>query len=415
MSYFLSDRYETQDVLYETSHTRVVLVRALDTGDLHVIKGIRKDPTTPEHFFLEASLLQDLSHPGIPILLETEEDESYFYIVEEYIYGDSLDQYLLYHQNISQDTFLQFAMQLCEIIRYLHTHDPYPILHLDLKPDHIIVCGNQLKLIGISGTAMLLAQITPDWCSLSLILLLLNVPLFLFGLKRQGVQFTIYAVYSVFIYSLGAWLIQGPLPLDVSISSPLAGTDLLLCALFGGLISGVGSGLAIRGGGAMDGMEVMAVIFARKLGMTVGTFVMSYNVVLYILAGLLRSSWILPLYSIIAYAVGLKVVDFVIEGIDRSKAALIVTRNPDAICRALGEAFGTGMTCIPAQGGFSHEEMTIVYFVVNRFQISRMKDIVHDLDDRAYITISEVADVFKLNQDKLSQKVDNQPLLPRRK
>lgn len=268
---------------------------------------------------------------------------------------------------------------------------------------------------GISGTAMLLAQITPDWCSLSLILLLLNVPLFLFGLKRQGVQFTIYAVYSVFIYSLGAWLIQGPLPLDVSISSPLAGTDLLLCALFGGLISGVGSGLAIRGGGAMDGMEVMAVIFARKLGMTVGTFVMSYNVVLYILAGLLRSSWILPLYSIIAYAVGLKVVDFVIEGIDRSKAALIVTRNPDAICRALGEAFGTGMTCIPAQGGFSHEEMTIVYFVVNRFQISRMKDIVHDLDDRAYITISEVADVFKLNQDKLSQKVDNQPLLPRRK
>ena len=253
---------------------------------------------------------------------------------------------------------------------------------------------------GISGTAMLLAQITPDWCSLSLILLLLNVPLFLFGLKRQGVQFTIYAVYSVFIYSLGAWLIQGPLPLDVSISSPLAGTDLLLCALFGGLISG---------------MEVMAVIFARKLGMTVGTFVMSYNVVLYILAGLLRSSWILPLYSIIAYAVGLKVVDFVIEGIDRSKAALIVTRNPDAICRALGEAFGTGMTCIPAQGGFSHEEMTIVYFVVNRFQISRMKDIVHDLDDRAYITISEVADVFKLNQDKLSQKVDNQPLLPRRK
>lgn len=87
---------------------------------------------------------------------------------------------------------------------------------------------------------------------------------------------------------------SGPLPLDVSISSPLAGTDLLLCALFGGLISGVGSGLAIRGGGAMDGMEVMAVIFARKLGMTVGTFVMSYNVVLYILAGLLRSSWILP-------------------------------------------------------------------------------------------------------------------------
>lgn len=268
---------------------------------------------------------------------------------------------------------------------------------------------------GISGTAMLLAQITPEWLNLSLILLLLNVPLFLFGLKRQGIQFTIYSVYAVAVYSFGAWLIQGPLPMDVSISSPLAGTDLLLCALFGGLISGVGSGLAIRGGGAMDGMEVMAVIFARKLGMTVGTFVMSYNVVLYILAGILRASWILPLYSIIAYAVGLKVVDFVIEGIDRSKAAMIVTRNPDSVCRVLSETFGTGMTCIPALGGYSREEMTIIYFVVNRFQISRMKDIVHDLDDRAYITITEVADVFKLNQDKLSQKADDQPLLPRRK
>ena len=252
---------------------------------------------------------------------------------------------------------------------------------------------------GISGTAMLLAQITPDWCSLSLILLLLNVPLFLFGLKRQGVQFTIYAVYSVFIYSLGAWLIQGPLPLDVSISSPLAGTDLLLCALFGGLISGVGSGLAIRGGGAMDGIEVMAVIFAKRLGVTVGTFVMVYNILLYIVCGIVLQSWILPLYSIVTYAAALKTIDFIVEGIDRAKCAVIITEKPKEICAALGEAFESGTTRLDAKGGFSNRDKAMIYFVVNRYQIIRMRDIVHSIDPAAYITISEIADVFSVNNN----------------
>ena len=118
---------------------------------------------------------------------------------------------------------------------------------------------------GISGTSMLLEQITPPYLSLSVFLLLLNIPLFLFGLKKQGRLFTVYAIYTVLVYSLFAWLITDVFPVDVSIASPLAGTDLLLCALFGGVISGIGSGLAIRYGGAMDGIEVMAVIFAKRL------------------------------------------------------------------------------------------------------------------------------------------------------
>ena len=118
---------------------------------------------------------------------------------------------------------------------------------------------------GISGTSMLLAQLTPESMTLSMFLLILNIPLFLFGLKKQGPVFTIYSMYAVIIYSLGAWLITDVLPIDVSFASPLAGTDLLLCAVFGGLISGVGSGLTIRFGGAIDGIEVMAVTFAKKL------------------------------------------------------------------------------------------------------------------------------------------------------
>lgn len=257
----------------------------------------------------------------------------------------------------------------------------------------------QLYDSGISGTSMFLAQITPEYLSLSLFLLILNVPLFLYGLKRQGPLFTIYSIYTVAVYSIMAWLISDVFPIDVSVASPLAGTDLLLCALFGGLISGIGSGLAIRFGGAMDGIEVMAVIFAKRLSITVGSFVMVYNVLLYVICGLVVNSWILPLYSIIAYGAALKTVDFVVEGFDRSKAAMIVTDHAEDICAALIEAFGTGMTKLTAAGGYSNAPKTVVYFVVNRFQISRMKNIVHELDPYAYITITEVADVFSSNQN----------------
>lgn len=172
---------------------------------------------------------------------------------------------------------------------------------------------------GISGTSMLLDQLTPEYLSLSIFLIILNIPLFLFGLKKQGSRFTAYAIYSVCIYSVCAWLITDVLPIDVSMASPLAGTDLLLCALFGGVISGMGSGIAIRYGGAMDGIEVMAVIFAKGLGVTVGTFVMVYNVLLYIICGIILNSWILPLYSIVTYAAALKTIDFIVDGIDRAK------------------------------------------------------------------------------------------------
>lgn len=254
---------------------------------------------------------------------------------------------------------------------------------------------------GISGTSILLSQLTPEWLSLSLFLLVLNIPLFLYGLRKQGVVFTIYAIYTVAVYSFGAWLITDVLPVDVSIVSPLAGSDLLLCAIFGGLISGIGSGMAIRFGGAMDGIEVLAVIFAKRLGITVGTFVMAYNLVLYIICGFVIHSWILPLYSIVTYGAALKTVDFIVEGLDRSKAATIVTVHPDEVCAALSEAFECGMTITEAKGYYSDSPKTVVYIVVNRFQVGKMKELVHENDRSAYISIAEIADVYGANTDKV--------------
>lgn len=247
---------------------------------------------------------------------------------------------------------------------------------------------------GLSGTSMLLAQLSRGVLPLSFFLVVLNVPLFLYGLKRQGPTFTARSIYAVLVYSLASLCFSR---LVTPGASPIAGSDLLLCAVFGGLISGVGSGLTIRFGGAIDGMEVLAVIFARGLNLTVGTFVMIYNTLLYAIAGVVMSSWALPLYSIVTYAVGIRAVDFIVEGLDKTKAAMIVTSRPQEICRELSDAFRTGITLMQAHGYYSNESKTIVYFVVNRFQVARMRQIVHDIDDHAFISITEVSDLFGKN------------------
>ena len=247
---------------------------------------------------------------------------------------------------------------------------------------------------GISGTSMLLWQVTPEQYSLSLFLVILNVPLFLFGLRKQGWCFTIYSIWAVMIYSAASYLITDILPVDVSVASPFAGQDLLLCAIFGGLVSGAGSGLTIRLGGAIDGMEVLGVTFAKGLGLTVGSFVMIYNVILYLFIGLSFNSWVLPLYSIVTYFVGNKTIDFIVEGLDKAKSVMIVTMREDDICQALSEEFGRGITQIPAKGYFSGGDKCVIYFVVNRFQIPKVKNLVTEIDPMAFITVTEISDVM---------------------
>ena len=243
---------------------------------------------------------------------------------------------------------------------------------------------------GFSGTSILLGNVTP--LSMSLWLLILNVPFFLFGLKRMGVVFILHSLYAVGIYSLFSFLFQSVFGLDFSAGSPIAGADMLLSALFGGVISGVGSGLTIRFGGAIDGVEVLAVVFAKRIGMTVGSFVMSYNVILYIIAGIVTRDWIAPLYSIVAYTVGLKAVDFVIDGFDKAKSAFIITERHNEVADMLSKEFGRGVTTLDAEGYYSHTPKTVLYCVVNRFEVGKLKAIVTEIDPSAFLVINDVTD-----------------------
>lgn len=256
----------------------------------------------------------------------------------------------------------------------------------------LLLTPSKLLDSGFSGTSMFLTSVTG--LPLALFLLVLNLPFFIFGFRKLGTTFTVYSVYAISIYSLASYVI----PLIAEPSSVLGlsgeGSDILLGAVFGGLISGVGSGITIRFGGAIDGVEVLSVIFAKRIGITVGTFVMIYNVILYILIGIVENSWIYPLYSVLTYAAAIKSVDFIVEGLDKGKAAMIITTEAKAISLRLSEEFGRGITLIPASGYYSNAEKTVVYFVVNRFQIGKLKAIVREADQHAFVTITEVSDVF---------------------
>jgi uncharacterized membrane-anchored protein YitT (DUF2179 family) len=252
---------------------------------------------------------------------------------------------------------------------------------------------------GISGLSMLLDQVTPPYLTLPLFLAALNVPVFAFGLKRQGAAFTVYSLFAVCCYSLMSYLIMNVLPINVNFISPLAGRDLLLCAVFGGAISGVGSGLTIRFGGAIDGVDVLSVVFAKKIGISIGSFVMCFNALLYIVCGFVIKSWILPLYSIVTYFVGSKTVDFIVEGFDRSVCAMIITDKAEKVSAGLSERFKAGGTIVNATGGYSKESKQIIYFIVNHFQINNLKNTVFGIDANAFISLQDVSDIFKKTKE----------------
>ena len=252
---------------------------------------------------------------------------------------------------------------------------------------------------GFSGTSVLLSRylLLPQ----ALFLLLINIPFYFIGRKKIGWEFLIYSLYAIAIYSLGSLIINSFIfPDGFSNGSPIVQNEVVLAAIFGGLLSGVGSGLVIKFGGALDGVEVMAVIFHKKLGLTVGTFVMVYNVILYVVAAVIASvvsggnEWAIALYSVVAYYVGLKTIDFIVEGFEKGKAALIITQKARLVSSKLSSSLHRGITVLDATGYYSGENKKMLYVVVNRFEINRLKDIVLDVDESAFVSIIEVSEIM---------------------
>ncbi|MGN0823558.1 MAG: YitT family protein [Candidatus Coproplasma sp.] len=273
----------------------------------------------------------------------------------------------------------------------------------------INACGVTLLLApvglydsGVSGLAMfldMLVSVVPLWAWL----IIINFPIFLFGMKKQGLAFTVYSLFAIAVYSLFSLLFQNIIPVFVpdffTNGSPIVGNEAVLCCVFGGVLSGIGSGITIRFGGAMDGMETLGVIFAKRLNLTVGNFVMIFNVILYLVIGVTvvstgKGDFSIPLYSIIAYFINSKAVDFITLGLDQAKGALIITAEYDTVAPALSEEFGRGLTVLDGKGFYSQTDKKVIYCVVNRFQLHRLRTVVSRCDKHAFVTIMDITDVF---------------------
>ena len=151
----LFGKYEIISILGTGHFGTVYLSRHTILECYRAIKIIPKTTSMTDSLINEAQLLKSLQHPGIPCLYDIEENEIAYYLIEEYVEGESLEQFLLHQPNISQSTFLDLGLQLCNIFQYLHSLKPSPILYLDLKPEHIIVCGMQIKLIDFNVATFL--------------------------------------------------------------------------------------------------------------------------------------------------------------------------------------------------------------------------------------------------------------------
>lgn len=147
----LFGKYTVTGLLGAGANSQVYLVRHQILKQDRAVKRIPKSLPGSSGFPMEAELMRSLKHPGIPIIYDIEEDDTYYYIVEEYVRGESLEAYLHHQQTISLNFLLQIGTQLCDIIGYLHAQ-PQPVIYQDLKPEHIIVYGDQIKIVDF-GTA----------------------------------------------------------------------------------------------------------------------------------------------------------------------------------------------------------------------------------------------------------------------
>ena len=260
-----------------------------------------------------------------------------------------------------------------------------------LIPAHLIDAGN-------SGLSYILSDLTK--INISIFILLLNIPFYVLSYKVLGIHSVVYSLFSIIMYSFFMYLFGDILNLyNLNIFTELTGggnenNHLMLAAIFGGLLSGAGSGFTIKNGSSFDGIEILAVILTKRIGVSVGQIMMFFNIIMFSIAGVIMGSILLPLYSIIAYFIGIKAIDFTIEGFDKAVSAIIITAKGKKIANEISRILNRSITILEGKGYYSDTQKDVLYCVVNRFEVVTLKKIIFKADPNAFITFSAISDVM---------------------
>lgn len=242
----------------------------------------------------------------------------------------------------------------------------------------IFLIPNDMIDGGVVGISIMVSYLTH--LPLGLFTFFLNIPFLILGYKQIGKTFVITTLFAIICLSVG-----------VSLLHPIPGLthDTFLAAVFGGIINGTGVGLIIRAGGSLDGTEIVAIIFDKRTSFSIGEIVMFFNIFILGAAGFLYG-WDRAMYSLVTYFIAFKVIDIVVEGLDESKAVFIVSDLYSEITDALSARLGRGVTLLKGQGGYSKTDSTVIYIIVSRLELAKLKSIVLGFDQDALITIGNV-------------------------
>lgn len=243
-----------------------------------------------------------------------------------------------------------------------------------LVPNKILDGG----IVGISIIASHLFGIP-----LGVFIFILNIPFFFIGYKQIGKTFALSTALGITVLSFATIMLH-----------PVAAftDDLLLSTVFGGVILGTGVGIVIRYGGSLDGTEIMAILFNRKLPFSVGEIIMFFNTLIFIVAGFVFN-WEQTMYSMLAYFIAYKTIDIVIEGLEESKAIYIISDEYEEIGSAIMNRLGRGVTFLNGAGGYTGDPKNVIFTVVTRLEESKLISIVEEKDPTAFLAIGNIAEV----------------------
>ena len=237
------------------------------------------------------------------------------------------------------------------------------------------------RILGIAIMTNYKTNFALGWC-----IFLLNLPFIFLALKKMGKLFVVFTFYAVTILSLGVSFIPVWLA-HKHVSDPF------LACIFGGLILGAGVGLVLRSNASLDGTEILSINLSKKWGFSVGEIIMFFNLFIFTAAGFVYNDWRSSMYSMISYFIAYRVIDIVLEGLNESKAVRIITEKHTDIGNAIMESFDVSVTYLKARGGYSGAEKKIIFCVINRMEIARLKQLVKSVDESAFITIENVHEV----------------------
>ena len=245
----------------------------------------------------------------------------------------------------------------------------------------LFLVPNQILDGGVVGISIITSHLTG--VRLGIFIFILNIPFFFLGYKQIGKTFALSTLFGITILSIFTSLLH-----NVDAITP----DLLLATVFGGIVLGMGVGLVIRNGGSLDGSEILAILFNKSLPFSVGEIIMIINLVIFTVAGFVFS-WEQAMYSFLAYFIAFKTIDIVIQGLDESKSVFIISEKVEDIGDAIMDRLGRGVTYLHGEGAYTGDNKKIIFTVITRLEEAKLKSIVEEIDDHAFLAVGNIAEV----------------------